>query len=250
MKKSIKIISVIMSALIIVLAFSACSVKSDKQKTTLKMATNATFPPYEFIENGEISGIDVDIANAVAEKLGMKLEIEDTEFDSIVTGVQSGKYDMGMAGMSVTPERLKNVNFSTSYATGIQAIIVKEGSSIKGPDDLTGKKLGVQQGTTGWIYACEDFGDENVVAYKSGPDAVSALKTGKIDAVIIDNEPAKSYVAANTGLVVLEAKYAEEEYSIAVAKNNDELLKKINGALAEMKDDGSLDKIIAKYIKA
>ncbi len=170
-------------------------------KPELHMATNAQFPPYEYYEDNKIVGIDAEMAAAIADKLGMKLVIDDMEFDAIITAVQTGKADMGMAGMTVTEERLQNINFSNSYATGIQAIIVPEGSKIKTVDDLyaDGSEylVGTQKGTTGDIYAEDDFGSDRVMKYASGNEAVQALVTGKVDCVIIDNEPAKSYVEAN-----------------------------------------------------
>lgn len=224
----------------------------------LVMATNAAFPPYEFKEGDAFAGIDVEIAEKIAEKLGMTLEIKDVEFGSIVGGVQTGKFDMGMAGMTVTDERLESVNFSTTYATGIQVVIVAEDSAITSLDDLKGDgsmKFGVQQDTTGDIYASapvEDYGygEENVVRYKTGADAVQALKAGKVDAVIIDNEPAKSFVAANEGLRILDAEWAVEDYAIAIAKENTALLTAVNNALAELEADGTIASIIAKYIPA
>lgn len=170
-------------------------------KPELHMATNAQFPPYEYYENEVIVGIDAEMAAAIADKLDMKLVIDDMEFDSIITAVQTGKADMGMAGMTVTEERLQNINFSDSYATGIQSIIVTEGSAITTVDDLFAEGatylIGTQKGTTGDIYAEGDFGADRVMKYASGNEAVQALITGKVDCVIIDNEPAKAYVAAN-----------------------------------------------------
>ena len=170
-------------------------------KDELHMATNAQFPPYEYYENEKIVGIDAEMAAAIADKIGMKLVIDDMEFDSIITAVSSGKADMGMAGMTVTEERLKNINFSDTYATGIQSVIVPEGSEIKSVDDLSAEGaaylIGTQKGTTGDIYAEGDFGAERVMKYASGNEAVQALVTGKVDCVIIDNEPAKAYVKAN-----------------------------------------------------
>lgn len=222
---------------------------SSSDENTLVMATNATFPPYEYVEGDEIVGIDPEIAAAIAEELGMELQIEDVDFDSIVAGVASGKYDMGMAGMTVDPDRLESVNFSDSYATGIQSIIVKEGSPIQSVDDLSSStKIGVQQGTTGAQYAADDYGQDAVVNFNKGADAVQALVTDKVDCVIIDNEPAKSFVEANPGLKILDTEYAVEDYAICVAKDNDELLDKINDALAKLKEDGTLDEIINKYI--
>ncbi|MCQ2531063.1 MAG: ABC transporter substrate-binding protein [Lachnospiraceae bacterium] len=216
----------------------------------LVMATNAEFPPYEYKEGDDFAGIDVEIAGAIANKLGLELEIADVEFGSIIGGVQSGKFDMGMAGMTVTDERLQSVNFSTSYATGIQSIIVKEGSDIASPDDLAGHTIGVQADTTGDIYCSDDFGEEFVTAYKTGADAVQALIAGKVDCVVIDNEPAKSYVAANAdqNLKVLDTAYAEEQYAIAINKDNTALLDQINAALEELTADGTIPGIIAKYI--
>lgn len=175
-------------------------------KEELVMATNAYFPPYEYYENNDIVGIDAEMAKAIADYLDRKLVIEDTEFGSIIGGVQTGKYDMGMAGMTVTDERLESVNFSDSYATGVQVVIVAEDSEIKTVDDLLdpgkGCKVGVQQDTTGDIYTSCSYedggvGEDNVVRYKTGNEAVQALITGKVDAVVIDQEPAKAYVETN-----------------------------------------------------
>ena len=220
----------------------------------LIMATNATFPPYEYHDGDKIVGIDAEIAKAVADKLGLELVIEDVAFDSIIAGVQAGKYDIGCAGMTVTEDRLKSVNFSTSYATGIQSIIVKEGSEIKTIDDLVkGKyKVGVQSGTTGDIYMSDaengGVGEDRIDRYNNGNDAVVALLAGKIDAICIDNEPAKAFVAANKGLKILETPFTEEKYAIAISKDNEELLTAINKALEELTADGTIGKIIEKYI--
>lgn len=214
----------------------------------LTMATNAYFPPYEYYENEQIVGIDAEIAAAVAEKLGLELKIEDMEFDSIITAVQTGKADMGLAGMTVTEERLKTINFTDSYATGIQSVIVKADGDVKSLDDLAGKKIGVQLSTTGDIYASDDYGDENVEKYNKGNDAVMALVQGKVDAVIIDNQPALSYVAANQGLVILDTAYAEEEYAACISKDNEELLNAVNAALAALTEDGTIQNILSKYI--
>lgn len=217
---------------------------------TLTMATNAQFPPYEYYDGQEIIGIDADIAKAIADKMGLELKIEDMEFDSIITAVSTGKADLGLAGMTVDPDRQKNVDFSDPYATGVQVIIVKEDSTIAKPDDLKGKKIGVQLSTTGDIYATNDFGKDSVVQYNKGSDAVMALTQGQVDAVIIDNEPAKSFVEANKGLKILDTKYATENYAACIAKDNTGLTKAVNKALAELKADGTLQKIVDKYIKA
>lgn len=236
----------------LVLALSLSAALADDN--TLTMATNASFPPYEFYDGETVTGIDVDICAAIAEKLGMEFEVADMEFDAILSAVSSGKADVGMAGMTVTEERKQMINFSSSYATGIQAVIVKEDSPITTVDDLyadgASYKIGVQLSTTGDIYATEDFGEENVVPYPNGNDATMALIAGKVDCVIIDNEPAKAYVAANEGLKVLETSYAVEDYAACIAKDNTELLEKFDAALKELIDDGTVAAIIGKYIKA
>ena len=249
MKKILSLLLVLSMALCM---FAGCSETANESANdnVLVMATNAAFPPYEYYENGQIVGIDAEIAKAIADKLGMELRIEDMEFDSIIAAVQTGKADIGMAGMTVTEDRKLNVNFTDSYATGVQVVIVKEGSPIKTIDDLAGKKIGVQTSTTGDIYASDDFGDENVERYSKGTDAVAALSAGKIDCVIIDNEPAKAFVAANDGLVILDTEYAVEDYAICYAKENTELGKKVNDALKELIADGTVQKIIDKYISA
>ena len=261
-----KVLSMILAVLMLTMSLSliACDKGDDTAdaatttvatteapKKVLKMGTNAEFPPYEYYDdNGKIVGIDAEIAAAIADKLGMELEIVDMKFDSILSSIQSGGVDVGLAGMTVTDERKESVNFSVSYATGVQVVIVKEGSDITSLDDLAGKKIGVQLATTGDIYASDDFGEENVVKYNKGADAVQALLGGDVQAVIIDNEPAKSFVKANTGLKILETEYAVEEYAIAIAKNSTELLEQVNKALEELIADGTIDAIVSKYIKA
>lgn len=215
----------------------------------LVMATNAEFPPYEFHDGGEIVGIDVEIARAIAEHMGMEFEVEDIAFDSIIPEVQSGKADFGAAGMTVTEDRKQSVDFSDTYAAASQMIIVKEGSEIKTPDDLAGKTIGVQLGTTGDIYV-EDVENATVERYNKGFEAVQALSQDKIDAVVIDGEPAKIFVAENSGLVLLDEAFTTEEYAICVKKGNTELLNGINEAIAALKESGELQKIIDKYITA
>lgn len=219
-------------------------------KAVLTMATNAEFPPYEYYQGDEIVGIDAEVAALIADKLGMELEIVDIAFDSIITGVQSGKFDMGMAGLTVTPERLEKVDFSTSYATGVQSVIVKEDGAVQSLDDVAGKMIGVQTTTTGDIYASDEFGEEFVTKYDNGAAAVQALIAGKVDCVIIDNEPAKSYVAANEGLKILDTSYAVEDYAICFAKDNTELKDKVDAALKELIADGSVQAVVSKYIPA
>ena len=216
----------------------------------LTMATNATFPPYEMTTDaGTIEGIDVDTAKAIAEKLGLELQVDDMEFDAALLSVQQGMADIVMAGVTVTDERKAVMDFSDSYATGIQSIIVPNDSDIASPDDLSGKKIGTQRGTTGYIYCSDDFGEDSVVAYDNGLTAVQALNNGQVDAVVIDNAPAKEYVAANPGLKVLDTSYAEEDYAIGMAKGSP-LEDAINNALKELKEDGTLQSIVDKYITA
>ena len=276
-----KIFSLLLAVLLIastMVAFSACK----KEENKLVMATNAAFPPYEFKDGDNFAGIDVEIAQAIAKKLGMELEIVDVDFGAVLTGVAEGKYDMGMAGITVTDTRKQTMDFSETYATGIQVIIVNDGSSITSLDDLfnfdaetgdpvslknTGIRIGVQENTTGDIYSSDDItnwgfnnlnedgsvnGEDRVKRFKTGAEAVAALKNNQVDCVIIDNEPAKSFVAANTGIHILEGdnEYAIEDYAICVKKGNSELLAKINQALAELKADGTIAAIVAKYIKA
>ena len=217
----------------------------------LVMATNAEFPPYEYHDGDAIVGIDAEIAKAIADELGMELEIEDIAFDSIIPEIVSGKADMGLAGMTVTEDRMQSVDFSDTYAKASQKIIVTEDSEIASPDDLKGVIVGVQLGTTGDIYVSDLEADGTTVErYSKGFEAVQALSQGKIDAVVIDGEPAKTFVAETEGLKILDESFTDEEYAIAVKKGNTELLEKINGALKTLKHNGTLDEIVAKYIKA
>lgn len=254
-----KVLALISAAILSVACLAACgsssgantsSAADSSAKETLTMVTNAEFPPYEYYEGDNVVGIDAEIAQLIADKLGMELEIVDVAFESIVPGVQAGKYDMGMAGMTVNEERLESVNFSSSYATGVQVVIVKEDGPIASLDDISGKMIGVQTNTTGDIYASGDYGDEYVTRYDNGALAVEGLKSDKVDCVIIDNEPAKAYVAANEGLKILDTEYTVEDYAICFAKENTELQEKVNGALEALIADGSVQKIIDKYIPA
>ena len=217
----------------------------------LTMSTNAAFPPYESTDdNGNFVGIDIDVAAAIAEKLGLELQVDDMDFDAALLAAQNGKSDMVMAGVTVTDDRQLVMDFSDSYATGIQSIIVKEDSDIASPDDLADKMIGTQRGTTGYIYCSDDFGDEHVTPYDNGLTAVQALVNGQVDAVVIDNAPAKEFVEANPGLKILDTAYAEEDYAIGVAKGNTAMLDAINTALEELKNDGTLQAIVDKHIKA
>ena len=223
----------------------------------LIMATNAAFPPYEYIEGDAIIGIDAEIAKAIADKLGLELEIVDMEFDSIIESVKGGKADIGLAGMTVTPERQEEVNFTESYATGVQVVIVTEDSKITSVDDLfaDGAKtlIGVQRNTTGDLYTTWDLEDEGkatIERYSKGADAVQALKTGKVDCVVIDNEPAKAFVQEVEGLKILDTEYVEEMYAAAMSKDNEALYNAVNEALKALIADGTIQGIIDKYIPA
>lgn len=271
-----KIISIVLAALLCMSLFAACGnnaapattngTEATTEATTgnetaafttvtegkLTMATNAFFPPYEFYEGEKIVGIDAEIAEAIAKKLGLELVIDNMEFNSIITAVTTKAADMGLAGMTVTEDRLKEVDFSISYASGVQAIVVKEGSAITTVDDLYTEgattKIGVQLGTTGDIYASDDFGADRVTQYNNGNEAVLALQKGDVDCVIIDNEPAKAFVAANEGLKVLDTAYAEEDYAACFAQDNDALCAAVNDAIEALITDGTIDAIIEKYI--
>lgn len=245
-----KLIALFLSLMMIALSATALA-------DTLTMVTNASFPPYEYVEGEDVVGIDPEIAQAIADKLGCELKIVDMDFNSLIAAVQAGKADFAMAGMTVNEERLQMVNFSESYATGVQAVIVKEDSPITSVDDLKAEgannKIGVQVTTTGDLYVTDDIeaaGLGTVERYRNGNEAVMALVNGKIDCVVIDIEPAKAYVAANAGLKILETTYAEEDYAACFAKENTELLDKFNAALKDLKEDGTIDAIIGKYIKA
>lgn len=222
----------------------------------LTMSTNAAFPPYEMTDdNGNYVGIDIEVAQAIADKLGLELQVDDMDFDAALLAAQSGKSDMVMAGVTVTEERQTVMDFSNTYATGIQVVIVPEDSDIASIDDMTGKMIGVQRGTTGDLYcsaSVEDggFGEENVTPYDNGLTAVQALMNGQVDCVVIDNAPAQEFVAANPGLKILDTEYANEEYAIGVAKGNTQLLDAINGALEELQADGTVQSIVDKYITA
>ena len=216
----------------------------------LIMSTNAAFPPYEMVaDDGSIEGIDVEIAGAIAEKLGLELVVEDMDFDAALLAVQEGKSDIIMAGVSVTEDRLMVMNFSDTYATGVQSVIVKEGSDVT-MDNLADKMIGTQRGTTGYIYASDDYGDDHVTAYDNGASAVQALLNGQVDCVIIDNAPAQEFVAANPGLTLLDGAWVEEEYAIGLNKDNTALLEAVNTALAELTADGTVQAIIDSYISA
>ena len=245
-----KMISILLCVIFCFACFAPAAFAADKK--TIKVATNVAFPPYEYYEDEKAVGIDVDIMQAICDKLGYEMELSDMEFGSIITAVASGKIDVGFGAITITEERAKSVHFTTSYSTGIQSIIVKEDSPITTIDDLHGDKIkiGVQQDTTGDIYATGDFGEEHIARFNKGADAVQALITGKCSAVIIDNSPAETFVAQNAGLKILPTVYAEEAYGFELSYDNEELYNAVNGALEELLSDGTVQAIIDKYISA
>ena len=254
MKKYIALILALVMALCL---FSGCSSNKGMtlEKGKLIMSTNAAFPPYEMTDdNGNFIGIDVEIAQAIADKLGLELVIENMEFTAALEAAQQGKSDMVMAGVTVNEDRLAVMDFSDSYATGIQVVIVKEGSDVN-MDNLGEKMIGTQRGTTGYIYASDTpenggYGEDHVKAYDNGMSAVTALMNGQVDCVIIDKAPALEFVAANPGLTILEGNWVEEQYAIGMDEGNTELQEAINKALNELIADGTVQNIIDKYIKA
>ena len=217
----------------------------------LTMSTNAAFPPYEMTtDSGDLEGIDIEVAGAIAKKLGLELQVDDMDFDAALHAAQQGKSDIVMAGVSVTEERQKVMEFSDSYATGVQVIIVKEDSEIASVEDLDGKMIGTQRGTTGNIYCTDDYGEDHITTYDNGLTAVQALMNGQVDCVVIDQEPAKAFVAANQGLKILDTEYVSEDYAIGMAKGNTALQSAVNKALAELQEDGTVQSIVDKYIAA
>ena len=253
-----KYIALLLSVLMVASLFAGCGASGSSmtvESGKLIMSTNAAFPPYEMVaDDGSFMGIDVEIAGAIAEKLGLELVIDDMDFDAALLAVQQGKSDIVMAGVSVTEDRLLVMNFSDSYATGVQVVIVKEGSDVT-MDNLGEKMIGTQRGTTGYIYASDTpdnggYGEDHVVAYENGASAVQALMNGQVDCVIIDSAPAQEFVAANPGLAILEGNWVEESYAIGLNKENAELLEAVNKALAELTADGTVQSIIDKYISA
>lgn len=255
-----KVLALVLASLMLVGMLSACgSAKDDElqlvEKGKLIMSTNAAFPPYEMkTDDGGFAGIDVEIAQAIADKLGLELVIDDMDFDAALLAVQQGKSDIVMAGVSVTNDRKKVMEFSDSYATGIQVVIVKEGSDVT-MDNLDQKMIGAQRGTTGYIYASDTpenggYGEDHVIAYDNGASAVQALLNGQIDCVIIDNAPAKEYVKVNEGLTILDGTWVTENYAIGCDKGNTQLVEAINKVLAELIADGTVQQIVDKYITA
>ena len=253
-----KVFAAVLTALLLVGMFTACG-SSKPQENGLNtivsgkliMSTNATFPPYEmFADDGSVIGIDVEIAQAIADKLGLELQVDNMEFDAALMAVQQSKADIVLAGVSVDETRLLVMDFSDSYTTASQMVIVKAGSDVT-MDNLAEHVIGTQRGTTGYIYASDEFGESQVVAYDAGASAVQALMNGQVDCVIIDGAPAAEFVAANSGLTMLDGAWGgEEEYAIGMRKGNTELQNAVNTALEELTEDGTIPSIIAKYISA
>ena len=255
-----KYIALFLASIMMLGLLAGCSGSADNELGLVEdgkliMSTNAAFPPYEMTtDNGGFEGIDVEIAGEIAKKLGLELVIDDMDFDSALLAVQQGKSDIVMAGVSVTDDRLLVMDFSDSYATGIQVVIVKEGSDVT-MDNLGEKMIGCQRGTTGYIYASDTpdnggYGEDHVTAFDNGASAVQALLNGQVDCVIIDSAPANEYVKANPGLALLEGNWVEEEYAIGMNKENAALKDAVNKALEELTADGTVQKIIDKYITA
>ena len=255
-----KYIALFLTGIMLLGLLAGCGTSGDNELGLVEdgkliMSTNAAFPPYEMTtDNGGFEGIDVEIAGEIAKKLGLELVIDDMDFDSALLAVQQGKSDIVMAGVSVTEDRLLVMDFSDSYATGIQVVIVKEGSDVT-MDNLGEKMIGCQRGTTGYIYASDTpenggYGEDHVTAFDNGASAVQALMNGQVDCVIIDSAPANEYVKANPGLTLLDGNWVEEEYAIGLNKDNAALKDAVNKALEELTADGTVQKIIDKYITA
>ena len=255
-----KMIAIVLTVLMLASLMTGCGSSEANELNTVEagkliMSTNAAFPPYEMVaDDGSFEGIDVEIAGAIAQKLGLELVVDDMDFDAALLAVQQNKSDIVMAGVSVTEDRLMVMNFSDSYATGVQVVIVKEGSDVT-MDNLGEKMIGCQRGTTGYIYASDSpenggYGEDHVTAFDNGASAVQALLNGQVDCVIIDSAPAAEFVAANPGLTLLEGNWVEESYAIGLNKENTALLEAVNKALAELTADGTVQAIIDKYISA
>lgn len=248
MKKYLKLIVITVLFLAFLIPFTGC--KNDKK--VLVMGTNAEFPPFEFVDGGEIKGIDVDFAKAICKELGYELVIENLDFDTLLNALDSKKVDFVAAGMTVTPDREEQANFTITYYKAKQVLIVKEDSNIQSIEDLVGKRIGVQSGTTGQYIAEDEIegakDNDLITGYSAGSLAVKAVENGQIDAVIIDNLPAQEFVKKNEGLKIVDGLFEDEEYAMAFNKKDEELLKKFNEAMQKLIDDGTLQEIVDKYM--
>lgn len=264
MKNMKKIIALTLGTALCLGMLTACGGKKEAanglttiEKGKLILSTNSDFPPYDILaDDGSFIGIDYEVAGKLAEKLGLELVIDDMDFDAALLAVQNGQSDMVMAGVTVNEERLAVMDFTDTYATGIQVVIVKEGSDVT-MDNLGDYMIGTQLGTTGYIFASDTvenggYGEDHVVGFSGGAVAVQALINGQVDAVIIDNLPAQEYVKANpnAGLTILDGEWVVEDYAIGVAKGNTALKDALNKAMAELIADGTFQGIVDKYIKA
>ena len=265
MKNFKKIAALTLSAVLCLGMLTACGGNKDDAASDLKtleegkliLSTNSDFSTWCILaDDGSFVSIDYEFAAKIAEKLGLELVIDDMGFDAALTAVQNGQSDVAMGGVSITEDRKAVMDFTDPYATGVQVVIVKEGSPVT-MDNLGDYMIGTQLGTTGYLYASDTpenggYGEDHVIGYETGAVAVQALINGQVDAVIIDNLPAQEYVAANAaeGLTILEGTWVEENYAIGVQKGNTELLNAVNGALNELKADGTFQDIVDKYITA
>lgn len=241
MKNKIKSFILILICLIVI-PFTA-----QAQKEVLDFGTSADFPPYEYYEGDEIVGIDPDILKAIGDYMGVEIKIHDMDFNTIIASIQAGKMDGGAAGFTVTEERKKSVNFTDSFTKTSQVVIAGKDSDISALDDLEGTKIGTQLGTIGDTIAKDDFGEENVNSFNKVPDAILSLQSKKIDAVILDKHTAENYVNANKDLKIIDTPYLEEEYAIAISKDQPELLAAMNEAIGALKESGEIDRIMEKY---
>lgn len=236
--------------LAVMLAFMALFLTScgekEPERGKLIMVTNATFPPYEFYQGSRIVGIDADMVREIAKRNNLELVIEDMAFDSVIAAVQTGKADVAASGITVTEDRKKQIDFTTSYVKADQVIIMRKGDAIAGPEDLKGKRIGVQHGTTGDMYVTENLQEPE--RFQDGALAVASLVTGKIHAVVLDSAPAEEHVARNKGICILPTALVSEEYAMAISKSRPELLAMFNRTMAEMKVDGTMDAIWARYL--
>lgn len=240
-KKVIAVILVVCAVFFI----TGCS----KDENELVLVTEAGFAPYEYYEDGEIVGVDIDIAREIAKELGKELVIKDVSFDFVINEVKSGKADFAAAGISITPERKEEVDFTIEYTTSNQVVVVKKGSNIKSFKDIKDKKIAVQLGTVADLYVEENYKKATIVSHKKYLSAVEDVKTGKADCIIMDELPAKEIVRENNNLVILDGILFQDKYGMIVKKGNDQLKEKINSVLERMINDGTIQDLILKHSK-